>query len=57
MHVQGSNDHPLIASADRLHGVVCDTQRQLLLVIAEIDSSGLWKDDGARDMAHWLWMR
>jgi hypothetical protein len=57
MHVQGSNDHPLVASADRLHGVVCDTQCQLLLVIAEIDSSGLWKDDGARDMAHWLWMR
>jgi hypothetical protein len=57
MHVQGSNDHPLVASADRLHGLVCDTQRQLLFVIAEIDRSGLWKDDGARDMAHWLWMR
>jgi hypothetical protein len=51
------SDHPIVRSADRMHSVVCDSQRQLLGLIAEIDRSGLWKGDGARDMVHWLWMR
>src|SRR5947209_20265915 len=25
--------------------------------IAEMDRHELWRDAGARDMAHWLWMR
>ena len=33
------------------------SQRELFAVIAEIDRNGLWKRDGAHDMAHWLWMR
>jgi hypothetical protein len=57
MHVEESSDHPLVASADRLHGVLCDTHLHLLRVISRIDAERLWDRDGARDMAHWLWMR
>ncbi len=51
------SDHPVVGAADRMHSFVCDAQRQLLALIGEIDRLGLWKHDGARDMAHWLWMR
>lgn len=51
------SDHPVVGPADRMHSVVCDAQRQLFVLIGEIDRLALWKDDGARDMAHWLWMR
>src|SRR2546429_9449508 len=33
---------------------VCAAQRELLRLVQEVDARGLW---GARDMAHWLWMR
>src|SRR5207253_333152 len=32
-------------------------QRELFKLIAEIDRAQLWRGSGARDMAHWLWMR
>lgn len=47
----------LTARADALHARTCAAQRELLSVLAEIDRSELWRPDGARDMAHWLWMR
>jgi hypothetical protein len=47
----------LSSSADSAHASVCRSQRHLFELIAEIDRAELWKDSGARDMAHWLWMR
>jgi hypothetical protein len=31
--------------------------QRFLELIAEADREALWADDGARDLAHWLWMR
>src|SRR5437763_9563025 len=42
---------------DTTHRRVCADQRELLRLIREVDRLGLWEGDGARDMAHWLWMR
>src|SRR2546430_680927 len=42
---------------DATYRAVCAAQRVLLRLIHEVDRLGLWEDDGARDMAHWLWMR
>ena len=47
----------LVRRADEAHAAMCRSQRELFGVIAEIDRNLLWKRDGARDMAHWLWMR
>ncbi len=47
----------LIESADRAHEQVCIAQREFFRLIAEIDRTESWADHGARDMAHWLWMR
>ena len=47
----------LVRRADEAHAAMCRSQRELFGVIAEIDRNLLWKHDGARDMAHWLWMR
>ena len=49
--------HHLSERADALHARVCSTQRRLLSILAEIDRSEAWRNDGARDMVHWLWMR
>src|SRR6266542_238969 len=42
---------------DAQHAGVCASQRQLFSLIAEADQCKAWRDSGARDMAHWLWMR
>ena len=47
----------LIESADRAHEQVCVAQRAFFRLIAEMDRIEAWADHGARDMAHWLWMR
>ncbi len=51
-----SNDE-LIQGMDALHALSCAAQRDMFRLIAEVDRRELWRDDGARDMAHWLWMR
>ena len=51
------NDHDLVASMDASHGRICAEQRTLFSIIAEADRRALWQEVGARDMAHWLWMR
>ncbi len=51
------NNEQLVERADALNAVVCTRQREFLGVIAELDRLELWRDSGARDMAHWLWMR
>src|SRR5262245_41502787 len=47
----------LLARMDASHTRICAEQRTLFGLIAEADHTDLWKLDGARDMAHWLWMR
>jgi len=47
----------LIGDMDALHVRTCADQRRLFALIAEAHRRGLWMDEGARDMAHWLWMR
>ena len=47
----------LTERADACHGAVCHGYRELFSLIAEIDRRELWRGSGARDMAHWLWMR
>src|SRR5712691_3672204 len=42
---------------DAMHRGICSSQRKLFHLIAEVDCQELWRDDGARDMAQWLWMR
>jgi hypothetical protein len=51
------SDEDLIQSADALHRRACTAQRELFGVIAEVDRREPWRGWGARDMAHWLWMR
>jgi hypothetical protein len=52
---RGNNE--LIKGMDALHSRVSGTQRELFRLIAEADLAELWRDSGARDMAHWLSMR
>ena len=47
----------LIEAMDGLHRLDCSVQRELFGLIARVDRLELWRDSGARDMAHWLWMR
>src|SRR5437016_6086821 len=42
---------------DAQHRVISAAQRRLFRLIAEVDRREAWREDGARDMAHWLWMR
>jgi hypothetical protein len=58
--MEGSGMHDrehLLARMDASHERICAEQRTLFELIAEADHSQLWELDGARDMAHWLWMR
>jgi uncharacterized protein DUF222/HNH endonuclease len=47
----------LVRAMDAENAGVCAGQRELFRLIAEADLREAWRDDGARDMAHWLWMR
>ena len=51
------SDDALTRGLDALHVLICRAQRDLFLLVAEADRRRLWEGDGARDMAHWLWMR
>jgi hypothetical protein len=51
------SDDALTRGMDALHVLICRAQRDLFFLIAEADRRKLWEGDGARDMAHWLWMR
>ena len=53
----GNATQLLFERADRAHGDVGRSQRKFLEAIAEIAATGAWADDGARDLAQWLWMR
>jgi hypothetical protein len=47
----------LIERADRAHEQVCIAQREFFGLVADMDRIEAWAEHGARDMAHWLWMR
>ncbi|MDP9341415.1 MAG: 13E12 repeat family protein [Actinomycetota bacterium] len=53
----GKSDQQLIQSADGVHQCISSSQRELFRLIAEVDRREAWWDSGARDMAHWLYMR
>ena len=50
-------DDELIEGIDVCHARVGDAQRAMFELIARGDRRELWRDWGARDMAHWLSMR
>jgi hypothetical protein len=47
----------LIRRMDAANARACDAQRELLSLIAEADACEAWREDGANDLAQWLWMR
>jgi uncharacterized protein DUF222/HNH endonuclease len=46
-----------VAGADEANVQMGRAQRRFLSAIAEIDRDELWRDQGARDTAHWISMR
>ncbi|HEY7399507.1 MAG TPA: DUF222 domain-containing protein [Actinomycetota bacterium] len=51
------NESDLIQAIDRAHVDVSIAQRHMFSLIAQVDRLQRWRGSGARDMAHWLWMR
>ena len=51
------DDDGLIRVADELHRHIGAAQAALLGVVAEVDRREVWRDSGARDLAHWLSIR
>ena len=47
----------LTERADAWHRAISHGQQELFRILAEMDREELWAEWGARDMAHWLWMR
>ncbi|MGZ5214442.1 MAG: DUF222 domain-containing protein [Actinomycetota bacterium] len=52
-----SSHTELVRAIDAVHIEVGCAQRRLLGLIADVDRREAWRDDGARDTAHWLGMR
>src|SRR5438094_1184880 len=50
-------DDTVVCDMDGWHQRACHAHRKFLSSIAEADRRELWRDEGAHDMAHWLWMR
>lgn len=50
-------DEEVIDGIDRLNSVVARAQREMFVWIVEADRRFVWKERGARDMAHWLSIR
>ena len=50
-------DRDVIGALDVANALVASAQRDLLALIAEVDRQEAWRDQGARDTAHWLAMR
>ena len=48
---------PLLACLDEAHARLGAAHQRFLELVADADRAALWADDGARDLAHWLWMR
>jgi hypothetical protein len=54
---EDASPEALIERIDACHRRVCADERELFSLISHVDRLELWRDSGARDMAHWLWMR
>jgi hypothetical protein len=54
---ESTPDALLVKAVDEAHARVGREQRELLRLVAEVDRRDAWKDQGARDTAHWLAMR
>jgi hypothetical protein len=52
-----ATDDELIEGIDTCHARVGDAQRAMFEFIARADRRELWRNAGARDMAHWICMR
>ena len=58
VHVRDDrSNEKLTESIDALHAGISGAQRELLRLIAEGDRRELWRNSGARDMAHWISIR
>lgn len=58
MHVRDDrSNEELTEGIDALHARISGAQRELLRLIAEGDCRELWRNSGARDMAHWISIR
>ena len=53
----GRRSSPIVGALDDAHRQIGEAHRKLLSLVAEMDRSEAWKDQGARDAAHWLAMR
>ncbi len=54
---QERNVEELVQAVDAAHREASRIQREMFDAIAEMDRREVWRDSGARDMAHWLAMR
>ena len=46
-----------IERCDRAHVGIGYAHGEFFSAVEEVDRTRAWADDGARDLAHWLWMR
>src|SRR2546421_12174220 len=51
------SDRRVVRRMDSVHAVISAGHRELLRLILDVERLELWRDDGARDAAHWLCMR
>ena len=54
---EARSDERIVEGMDGMHALACSAMRRLFGFVAEADRGGVWRSYGARDMAHWLWMR
>jgi hypothetical protein len=47
----------LLGEIDQAHADLGRAHERFLRLVAEVDRHKAWADDGARDLAQWLWMR
>jgi uncharacterized protein DUF222/HNH endonuclease len=47
----------LLGEIDQAHADLGKAHERFLRLVAEVDRYAIWADDGARDLAQWLWMR
>ena len=47
----------LVEEIDDAHAALGAAHRRFLRLIAAMERTRAWEDDGARDLAQWLWMR
>jgi hypothetical protein len=55
--MEGNTTEQLVQDMDAMHARTCSAQRQLLQLIVHADRAEIWRDRGARDLAHWISMR